>query len=98
MLSIKKINCYYSPWIRGGREMKIIYYLERVERIHRLIEQEKTGSPTEFAGRLGISVSRLARIIDELRLQGAPILYDRQRYTYYYKEPYQIEIKIHFGR
>lgn len=77
--------------------MKIIYYLERVERIHRLIEQEKTGRPEEFAKRLGISASRLSRILDELRLRGAPILYDRQRYTYYYKEPYQIVINIYFG-
>lgn len=77
--------------------MKLIYYLERVERIHRLIEQEKTGRPEEFAKRLGLSVSRLARILDELRLQGAPIKYDRQRYTYYYNEPYQIEITIRFG-
>ena len=78
--------------------MKLLYYLERVERIHRLIEQEKTGRPVEFAARLGISVSRLSRIIDELRIQGAPILYDRQRYTYYYREPFKIVIKVSFGK
>ncbi len=78
--------------------MKLIFYIERIEMIQRLIQQRSTGSPSEMAKRLNISVSRLSRIIEELRDQGAPIRYDRQLKTYYYSEPYEIRVSVLFER
>lgn len=77
--------------------MKILIYLERIERIHQLISVRKTGTPTEFASKLHISPSRLYRILDEMRSLGAPISYDRQMMSYYYEKPYKIEILFRFS-
>lgn len=76
--------------------MKILVYLERLERMHQLISKRNTGSPSEFARKLHISPSRLYRILDEMRDLGAPISYDRQIMSYYYKKPYDIEIVFRF--
>jgi biotin operon repressor len=71
-----------------------IHYLERIERIHKMILHEKTGSPDEFAGRLGISRTRLYEIMEELKFEGAPILYSKTARTFYYEEPFHIEISV----
>jgi len=76
--------------------MKLIFYIERIQLIHRLISARNTGTPSELAGKLHISVSRLSRIIEELRETGAPIRYDRQSKTYYYENPYEITISLSF--
>ena len=74
--------------------MKIIHYLERIEMIHKLVDQESTGTPVEFARRLGISRTRLYEIMDDLKLEGAPIAYSRSCRTFYYEEPFQISINF----
>jgi hypothetical protein len=74
--------------------MKIFHYLERIERIHKMVLQENTGNPDEFAKRLGISRTRLYEIMDELKLEGAPILYSKSCRTFYYEEPFHIEISF----
>jgi hypothetical protein len=74
--------------------MKILHYLERIERIHKMVLQENTGSPNEFARRLGISRTRLYEIMDELKLEGAPISYSKSCRTFYYEEPFHISISV----
>lgn len=74
--------------------MKIQVHLERIQTIHRLISHRRTGSPEELAERLGLSVSRVARIIAYLRGEGAPIAYDRSLKTYFYEWPFEIDISI----
>ncbi len=76
--------------------MKILAYIERLNLLHKLIRQESTGSPSELSRRLGLSTSRLHRILEELRLNGAPIAYSRQRQTYYYESGYDISISASF--
>lgn len=78
--------------------MKLLFYTERLQILHRLILARKTGTPSELAFRLNISLSRLARIIEELRDMGAPIRYDRQSRTYFYESPYEISIIVSFGK
>ena len=77
--------------------MKLIYYIERIEIIHRLISHRNTGTPSELANKIHLSTSRLSRIIEELRDMGAPIKYDRQSTTYYYEHPYEISVVLTFG-
>ncbi len=72
--------------------MKVLHYLERIEMIHKLVDQERTGTPAEFARRLGISRTRLYEIMDDLKLEGAPIAYSRSCRTFYYEEPFHISI------
>lgn len=74
--------------------MQLFKYIDRINLMDRLIRQGRTGTPAEFANRLGLSVSRLARIIDCLKGIGAPLKYDRTRESYYYNEEYSIQIKV----
>lgn len=74
--------------------MKLYLYIDRINLINKLIGNAKTGSQTELANRLNISVSRLARIIEYMKEQGAPIKFDRTNNTYYYEEKYFIHIHV----
>lgn len=67
--------------------MNILQNFNRVEKLHKLIQQKKTGSPKELAQRLGISRSGLYILIDELATLNMPVAYSRKYETfYYYKE------------
>ncbi len=74
--------------------MKIFKYLERIELMHKLVDHENTGSPQEFASRLGISRTRLYEIMDYLKMEGAPIAYSKSCRTFYYSEPFHISISV----
>lgn len=76
--------------------MKLFTYIDRINLMHKLIKQRRTGTPEELARRLGLSVSRLARVVEYLRDQGAPIEYDRRLMTYYYCYPFEISISVSF--
>ena len=72
--------------------MKSFEQLERLKRMNRLIKEERTGSPQEFAKRLGVSKSHLYRCIEEVRELGAPIRFCRTRQTYFYKNEFELKV------
>jgi len=72
--------------------MKMIYQLERIKKINRMIKSANTGSPKEFAGELGISESHFYRYIEELQEMGIPIQYSRIRKTYYYENNTELSL------
>jgi len=72
--------------------MKVFEYLDRINRMHKLISGQKTGTPEEFASQLGVSRTSLYELIDELRLRGAPISYSKTVKTFFYREPFDISI------
>ena len=74
--------------------MKIFKYIDRLNLIDTLIRQKRTGTPTELAKRVGVSVSGLARIVDNLKGVGAPIAFDRKLKSYYYTRDYAIRINV----
>ncbi|MBP3943801.1 hypothetical protein J5U18_09520 [Sphingobacteriaceae bacterium WQ 2009] len=74
--------------------MKLYFYIDRINLINKLISSAKTGTQQEFAKRLNISISRLARIIEYLKEEGAPIKFDRTKNTYYYESRYSINIEV----
>ncbi|WP_293886135.1 MULTISPECIES: HTH domain-containing protein [unclassified Sphingobacterium] len=74
--------------------MQLFKYIDRINLLDKLIRQRSTGTPAKLAKRLGISVSRLYVMIDELKGEGAPILYSRQRSTYYYNYEFMISIAL----
>ncbi|MDX9769860.1 MAG: hypothetical protein RBT19_05825 [Tenuifilaceae bacterium] len=74
--------------------MKLFCYLDRITTINRLINQERTGCPDQFATRLRISRTRLYEILDEIKSYGAPIAYDKTRQTYYYERPFEVSVKV----
>ena len=76
--------------------MKVFEYLDRISMIHKLIMEGRTGSPCEFAFRIGVSRTSLYEMIDEMRSRGAPILYSKSLRTFYYSEPFDIKVTCSF--
>ena len=73
--------------------MKIIDALNKLSLFNKLVEQESTGTPSEFAERLGISRTSLYDLIDELKSYNVNIVYSRKRKTFY-KAPSESECDI----
>ncbi len=69
--------------------MKLTTYIDRINKMNKLFSAEKTGTPKQLAEKLGICESRLYCIIDDLKLQDAPIAYCRKRETYYYTKSFK---------
>ncbi len=72
--------------------MKIFEYLDRINRMHRMLIRQHTGTPSEFASHLGVSRSTLYEMIDELKSRGAPISYSKSSCTFFYAEPFEINV------
>ena len=62
--------------------------LDRLIRMHQMIQSESTGTPEEFAEVFQIKDRQLQYQIEELRLYGANIKYSRKRATYFYVTPF----------
>ena len=77
--------------------MKLQETIERYRKIDMLIKREKTGSPEEFASKLGISRSQLYNYLEELRDQGAGIIYDRAKGSYLYLYPVEIRAEFYLS-
>ncbi len=74
--------------------MSLLNKIERVERMHRMIRFKRTGSPQQFANKLGVSQSMLYALLKELKELGAPIAYCRYRESYEYMYP--VEFRVGF--
>lgn len=68
--------------------------LERYRRMDRMIRRESTGPPCDFARRLGISRSQLYNCLDELRVRGACIQFNKCKRSYTYTKP--VEVRAEF--
>lgn len=66
--------------------MKLCEYINRINLLHKLIKEKRTGTPEELAKRIRLSKSRLCRVIEDLRLKGAPITYLRQDNLFLYQQ------------
>lgn len=72
--------------------MKVFEYLDRISQMHRMLTRQRTGTPAEFAGQLGVSRTTLYEMIDELKSRGAPISYSKSSCTFFYAEPFEINV------
>ena len=61
---------------------KAIDLLERFQLMTKLIVEEKTGKPEEFARRLGISRSTMYEMLEELRFHDADIRFSRSKNSF----------------
>ncbi len=68
-----------------------------LQRVDNLIRTRATGTPEQFASRMGCCERDVYRLISDLRAQGFPIAYDRQVNTYYYLEAVKLDISIIVG-
>ena len=76
--------------------MKLFDYVNRMNLLNKLLKDRKTGTPKQLAKRLGLSVSRLYVIMEDLKIKGAPICYCRQIQSYYYTQAFEISLKADF--
>jgi hypothetical protein len=74
--------------------MILIKYIERLRRIDYLISMMSTGTPEEFAEKLGIKRSTLFQSLQEMRVMGVNIKYSFIRQSYYYADNRRIKIKL----
>lgn len=74
--------------------MSLIKYIERIRRIDGLICRRSTGTPEEFAYKLGIRRSTLFLSLQEMRELGVDIRYSCIQQSYYYADNRRIKIKI----
>ncbi|MCU0458361.1 MAG: HTH domain-containing protein [Bacteroidales bacterium] len=72
--------------------MKVFEYLDRINKMHKMVTYQQTGTPAEFAGFLGVSRTTLYEMIDELRSRGAPIHYSKSQRTFFYENPFEINV------
>jgi predicted DNA-binding transcriptional regulator YafY len=68
--------------------------LERLQRLHSLIENECTGTPKQLAGRMQISMRSVHRLIEKLKDYHAEICFDRKRNTYYYCDSFVLDVSV----
>jgi len=74
--------------------MSLIKYIERLRRMDTLISMMATGTPEEFAEKLGVRRSTLFLCIQEMREMGVDVKYSFIRQTYYYADNRRIKVKL----
>jgi len=72
--------------------MSIVKYIERLQRMDSLISMKATGSPEEFAEKLGLRRSTLFESLQEMREMGVDIKYSFIRQSYYYADGRRIRV------
>lgn len=77
--------------------MKLFEYLFLLERLDQLIRLKATGRSSELANRLGLSRRQTLRILRQLREEGFPIEFDRDRQSYVYTEPVSVRFEVLVG-
>ncbi len=74
--------------------MDIQKQTERLKKVHKLILEEKTGTPIEFADKLNLSRSQLYNILENLKEYGAPIKYSKKINSFIYTKSFNLELKF----
>jgi hypothetical protein len=74
--------------------MQLFDTIERVHRIHKLIQRKATGTPDEFAEKLHLKKRQLYNILEEFKDYGASIKYSRMSGTFYYDNDFEVSVKI----
>ncbi|NDV83444.1 HTH domain-containing protein [Bacteroides sp. 51] len=74
--------------------MNTLQRLETIQKVHELIQSEKSGSSSSISKGLNIPHRTIQRYIQELRDLGANIQYDTARKTYYYMNDFVFRIEI----
>jgi hypothetical protein len=74
--------------------MSLLKYVERLRRMDSLISMMSTGTPEEFADKLGIRRSTLFQSLQEMREMGVDIKYSYVRQSYFYADNRRIKIRL----
>ena len=74
--------------------MNLIRHIERLEKIDKLVRENKTGTPHEFAEKVGISRRQLYNYIEELRSYGIEIRYSRKNQNFHFENNRRLKINF----
>jgi hypothetical protein len=74
--------------------MSLLKYIERLRRMDTLISMMATGTPEEFAEKMGMKRSTLFESLQEMRTIGVDIKYSFIRQSYYYADNRRIKIRL----
>lgn len=72
--------------------MSLLKYVDRLRRMDDLIRRKATGTPEEFAKRLGIGKTVLMEELRELKSLGAEFSYCKARQSYCYDNEFVLKI------
>src|SRR5258708_39986835 len=72
--------------------MSLLKYIERLKRMDDLIRRKATGTPEEFAERLGVRKTILMEELRELKELGAEVCYNRIIQSYHYENDFVLKI------
>ena len=70
--------------------MNAVNCFKRLKRMDFFIKRKATGTPSHFAKLLEISETTLYRNIIDLKNLGAVIVYDKEKESYIYEEPFEL--------
>ena len=74
--------------------LSVISYIERINRVYRLVRMERTGSRDELAAKLRVSRRTVNNYLEELRLMGAEIRFSRRCNTYYFANKFVLHATV----
>lgn len=74
--------------------MNTIHQIQKMEKLHRLIKEEHTGTSEELAYVLGVSRRTVQSYLQEFRDYGADIGYHSMKKTYFYRNKFEIEFYL----
>lgn len=74
--------------------MSFVEKYNLLERVHKNIKLKATGTPDEFANKIGKSKRTIYNTIYELEDLGAEIKYSRQKQSFEYLNDFSINLKI----
>ena len=74
--------------------MNYIQQIERLQKLNKLIEQGRTGTPSELATRLGIGRRTLYDLLEAIKSLGVEIAYDRKVKTFHYLTSDKMELNF----
>lgn len=66
--------------------MEFIRQIERLQLLNKLVREKRTGSPQEFAERLGVSRAKLYLMLDELKDEGVEIRFCKKIKSFCFKK------------
>jgi len=66
--------------------MDYISYQQKLEQVKQLIRQKATGNYKSFSQKLGVCYKTMYSMLENLKIQGYSIKYDKQRCTYYFDD------------
>jgi predicted transcriptional regulator len=74
--------------------MSFLKYIERLQRMDFLISRKATGTPDEFAEKIGLARSSLFQYLQEMKEMGINIRYSNTNRSYYYADQKRLKIII----